>query len=137
MGLSGHCLCGKTTYEIDAEKPDAGVLDHCDACQRQTGSTYSLVALFPKSKVTIKGPTKEYAKAGDSGKLVRRIFCSECGSPIAHAPDAAPELIAIKAGTLSKKDKQNFKVDLELYTQDKLSCCTEKPEKSFTGMPPA
>ncbi|KAI8908143.1 DUF636 domain protein [Powellomyces hirtus] len=135
MPLTGHCLCGKTTYTVDVEKPDAVALDHCDACQRQTGSTYSLVAVVPRSKVSIVGPIKDYAKAGDSGKAVHRLFCGECGSPIAHQPDSNPDVCAIKAGTLDFKIKKALKVDLELYTQDKLPCCTEKPEKSFHGMP--
>lgn len=37
------------------------------------------------------------------------MFCSECGSPIAHDPDAAPEIIAIKAGTLDIEIKKNLK----------------------------
>jgi hypothetical protein len=37
------------------------------------------------------------------------MFCSECGSPIAHDPDAAPEIIAIKAGTLDTDIKKNLK----------------------------
>jgi hypothetical protein len=52
---------------------------------------------------------KSFAKNGSSGKAVHRIFCSECGSPIAHDPDAAPEIIAIKAGTLDTDIKRNLK----------------------------
>lgn len=59
--------------------------------------------------MNITGPTKSYADVGSSGKPVHRIFCSECGSPIAHDPEAAPPIIAIKAGTLSKEIKQTLK----------------------------
>lgn len=45
---------------------------------------------------------------GSSGKAVHRIFCSECGSPIAHDPDSAPEIIAIKAGTLDMAIKKTL-----------------------------
>ena len=57
----------------------------------------------------ISGPTKSWAGVGSSGKPVHRIFCGECGSPIAHDPEAAPPIIAIKAGTLSKEIKQTLK----------------------------
>lgn len=62
--------------------------------------------MVPKDKLTIKGPTKSWAGLGSSGKAVHRVFCSECGSPIAHDPDAAPEIIAIKAGTFDMEIKK-------------------------------
>lgn len=57
----------------------------------------------------MKGPTKSWAGTGSSGKAVHRVFCSECGSPIAHDPDAAPDIIAIKAGTLDSAIKKTLK----------------------------
>ncbi|KAL6415203.1 hypothetical protein AUP68_01749 [Ilyonectria robusta] len=110
MPISGHCLCKATTYTVDMEAPLLVGYDHCDDCQRQSGSTYSLVAVVLKDKLTINGPVKTYSGSkGSSGKVVHRLFCSECGSPIAHDPDAAPEIIALKAGTLETELKKNLK----------------------------
>lgn len=95
----------------------------------------ALVTVVPKAKVTIKGPTKSWAGKGSSGKDVHRIFCSECGSPIAHDPDAAPEIIAIKAGTLDTEIKRNLKPDTEIWTQSKLPWMKESLAKPFKGMP--
>lgn len=72
-------------------------------------SRIALVAVVPKDKLTINGPTKSWAGKGSSGLAVHRIFCSECGSPIAHDPDAAPEIIALKAGTLDTEIKKTLK----------------------------
>lgn len=69
----------------------------------------ALVVVVPKDKLTINGPTKSWAGKGSSGKAVHRIFCSECGSPIAHDPDAAPEIIALKGGTLDSELKKTLK----------------------------
>ncbi|KAG0150589.1 hypothetical protein CROQUDRAFT_652186 [Cronartium quercuum f. sp. fusiforme G11] len=135
MPLTGHCLCGHTTFTIDVNQPDAVGYDHCDACQRQTGSAFSLVAIVPREKLTIKGPIKAFKAKGDSGNDVTRIFCSDCGSPIAHQPDAAPEISAIKAGCFTKEIKQGLKPTLEIYCQDKLAFLTQKLEKPFDGMP--
>jgi hypothetical protein len=74
-----------------------------------TNDRLALVAVVPKDKLTINGPTKSWAGKGSSGKAVHRIFCSECGSPIAHDPDAAPEIIALKAGTLDTEIKKTLK----------------------------
>lgn len=69
----------------------------------------ALVTVVPKAQLTVNGPVKKYSSKGSSGHDVHRLFCSECGSPIAHDPDAAPEIIAIKAGTLSSDIKQKLK----------------------------
>ncbi|GJN70769.1 hypothetical protein PLIIFM63780_002638 [Purpureocillium lilacinum] len=135
MPLTGHCLCKAVTYSVDVDAPLLTGYDHCDDCQRQSGSTYSLVAVVPKAKLTINGPTKKYSSKGSSGHDVHRIFCSECGSPIAHDPDAAPEIIALKAGTFDTEIKKNLKPDTEIWTVSKLPFCQEHLAKPFTHMP--
>lgn len=40
MPLSGHCLCKAVTYTVDIDAPLLVGYDHCDDCQRQSGSTY-------------------------------------------------------------------------------------------------
>ena len=93
------------------------------------------MAVVPKSALALSGPVKKWEGKGSSGKSVWRLFCSECGSPIAHDPDAAPEIIAMKAGTLSMDIKKTLTPDAEIWTQSKLPFCGEKLEKSFHGMP--
>ncbi|KAF3397259.1 hypothetical protein DPV78_008252 [Talaromyces pinophilus] len=135
MTLTGHCLCRAVTYSIDVDQPLITGYDHCDDCQRQTGSSYSLVAVVPKAKLTLNGPTKSWAGKGSSGKDVHRIFCSECGSPIAHDPDAAPDIIAIKAGTLDSEIKKTLKPDTEIWTVGKLPFVKESLPNAFEHMP--
>ena len=95
----------------------------------------ALVFVALKEKVKIEGPTKSWAGVGSSGKAVHRIFCSECGSPIAHDPEAAPPIIAMKAGTLETEQKKALKPDTEIWTVGKLPFCQEHLEKPFTHMP--
>ncbi|KAM5364033.1 hypothetical protein ACJZ2D_011712 [Fusarium nematophilum] len=131
MPLSGHCLCKAVTYKVDMDEPLLVGYDHCDDCQRQT-----LVAVVKKDKLTINGPVKTYSGSkGSSGKIVHRLFCSECGSPIAHDPDAAPEIIALKAGTFETEIKKNLKPDTEIWTVGKLPFCQEHLAKPFSHMP--
>ncbi|KAG0154451.1 hypothetical protein PDIDSM_19 [Penicillium digitatum] len=129
MPLSGHCLCKAVTYTVDIDAPLITAYDHCDDSQRQSGSTYCYAyRRRSKVKLTINGPTKSWAGHGSSGLAVHRIFCSECGSPIAHDPDAAPEIIAPKAGTPST-------LDTEIWTVSKLPFCQESLDHSFKHMP--
>jgi hypothetical protein len=125
MAITGHCLCKAVTYSIDVDKPNAVAYDHCDDCQRYTGSTYgtfppwcypsslltpvlALFAIFPKDKVTIVGPTKSFVIKGGSGLKVYRTFCPTCGSGVAQAPDAAPDIIAMNGGGLDREFKKKL-----------------------------
>lgn len=40
MPLTGHCLCGAVKYTAAVDAPLITAYDHCDDCQRQSGSTY-------------------------------------------------------------------------------------------------
>lgn len=85
--------------------------------------------MVPKDKLTIKGPTKSWAGLGSSGKAVHRVFCSDCGSPIAHDPDAAPEIIAIKAGTFDTEIKKSLQpVCVPLEKEKKMKTKKKKIE---------
>jgi len=95
----------------------------------------ALVCVVPKDKLTINGPIKKYEGKGSSGHSVWRLFCSECGSPIAHDPDAAPEIIALKGGSLETEIKKTLKPDTEIWTVGKLPFCQEHLAHPFEHMP--
>ncbi|RSL40836.1 hypothetical protein CEP51_016649, partial [Fusarium floridanum] len=56
MPLAGHCLCKAVTYTVDMDEPLLVGYDHCDDCQRQSGSTYSLVGVVKKDWLAMNGP---------------------------------------------------------------------------------
>jgi hypothetical protein len=115
--LDGHCLCGKVTYTCDGE-PMATLLCHCDDCQRQTGSAFSIVVGVERSSLQIDGPLGEFTTTGeDTEENVRRQFCSSCGSPIVSLPDATPDLAFIKAGTLN--DRSWLAPEMEIWAGSK------------------
>jgi hypothetical protein len=68
----------------------------------------ALFAIFPKDKVTIVGLTKSFVIEGGSGLKVYRTFCPACGSGVAQAPDAAPEIIAMNGGGLDREFKKKL-----------------------------
>jgi hypothetical protein len=41
-----------------------------------------------------------WADTGESGEPVHRYFCSRCGSPLFARPEAAPELVSVRAVSL-------------------------------------
>lgn len=101
MYMTGQCLCGSVRYEIDNPPAVTGVC-HCRNCQRQAGSAFSTLAAVPKAELHFRaGAPKLYEDHDtDSGNLVQRFFCGDCGSPIYSALDAQPDTVFLKTGTL-------------------------------------
>jgi hypothetical protein len=78
---------------------------HCDNCQRQTGTAFSIIVAVPAVSLEFEGQEnlKEFLGKGESGSAVQRRFCQNCGSPIVTLADAFPGLGFIKAGTLNDR----------------------------------
>jgi len=105
---TGGCLCGKVRYTVPAE-PLATVICHCINCQKQAGSAFSIVAIFPRSGLSVDGNPSIYEDRGTSGQKVFRNFCGNCGSPIFSDTEEAREqgVIYVKAGTLDSVSDLN------------------------------
>lgn len=104
MPLTGHCLCGQVSYSVDAE-PMMTALCHCEDCQRQSGTTFSIVIAVERAAFQVQGDTlSTYRTRGtESGEERERKFCSACGSPIVTLMAESPDLAIIKAGTLDDR----------------------------------
>lgn len=102
--ITGSCLCGSIKYSYEAE-PLMTAICHCENCQRQTGTAFSIIVGIPEESLTFqqKETLAEYLDHGESGGAVRRHFCKKCGSPILSLVESAPGVTFIKAGTLDDK----------------------------------
>jgi hypothetical protein len=131
--ISGSCLCGSVQY-ASKEEPLMTAVCHCENCQHQTGTAFSIIVGVPEDSLVFeKSETlKEYIDHGESGGAVRRNFCEKCGSPIFSLVESAPGISFIKAGTLDDKSwlqpSTNFwcdtaqpwvKIDDELANHDR------------------
>jgi hypothetical protein len=112
--LDGSCLCGSVTYRCDAE-PLVTAICHCTDCQKQTGTSFSIVVAVPREAFEVSGDTlATFQTIGTDTKLpVDRRFCSACGSPIASLPEAMPGIALIKAGTL--EDRSWLRPEIEAW----------------------
>jgi hypothetical protein len=70
---------------------------HCLACQRQTGSAFSMQARYPNEKVRVEGRYSDYVRTNDEGEERTFHFCPECGTTVFYETD--PELTAVRIGT--------------------------------------
>jgi hypothetical protein len=99
--VEGGCLCGAVRYRAEAT-PVLIAACHCAACQRNTGSAFSVNLGMPAGSVTIEGDalvTYE-DRSGASGNPFDRSFCGRCGSPILGKGAAYDGIEFLKAGTL-------------------------------------
>jgi hypothetical protein len=110
--MTGGCLCGKIRYSINADPVFTGVC-HCSNCQKQSGSSFSIVVGVPAAAFSVQGEMKTYQDKGDSGKAVGRLFCPDCGSPIQSDVEAMPGIAIIKAGTLD--DTSSLKPGMQIF----------------------
>ena len=74
---------------------------HCLACQRRTGSAFSIQARWPSDRVTIEGQAKEYARVGDEGSTATFRFCPTCGATVYWENDTMPGTIAVPVGAFA------------------------------------
>jgi hypothetical protein len=125
--ITGRCLCGAVTYELSGDLLATAVC-HCDHCQRQGGSAFSVNLVAHESQLTVKGELRTYEERSESGDevFVRRNFCPSCGSPIMSQLTVPEGIIAIKAGTLD--DKSSVNPTIEAW------CVDRQPWVSLPGM---
>jgi hypothetical protein len=109
---TGKCLCGDIQYTCTAEPAFSGNC-HCKDCQRSSGGPFIPAMLFPVSAVEISGTPKYFKSTADSGKVIERGFCRECGSQLFTRLEALPEMLGVKAGTLD--DASRFRPQLNFY----------------------
>jgi hypothetical protein len=97
---TGGCQCGSVSYVVMAE-PIRVSACHCKECQRQSGSAFAMSMLVKKESLTVTGLTRQFMRIADSGNEVTCVFCPECGVRIYHALRSAPDILALKPGTLA------------------------------------
>src|SRR3954467_9267826 len=100
--VHGSCLCGKVTYRSESDALFTAAC-HCRDCQKQTGTSFSVVVGVPADSLEIEGDSlASVTTVGDDhGKDVDRRYCRECGSPIVTFSPGAPGVAIIKGGTLA------------------------------------
>jgi hypothetical protein len=95
---AGGCQRGQLRYEVVGQ-PAKAVVGHCRDCQTRTGSAFGVSAYFPRDKVTVTGPTKDYSFTTESGRSFTTHFCPNCGSNVLWSIGLTPDLIGVAAGS--------------------------------------
>ncbi len=80
MEWTGGCLCGAVRYRARG-RPIGACHCHCERCRRHSGAVFASAIGFADEDVAW---TQEEPSRYASSPSAARLFCSTCGSSIAH-----------------------------------------------------
>jgi hypothetical protein len=110
--LTGSCLCGAIRYTVDATVKELRAC-HCRNCQKASGAGGSVNAVVPSSAFRIThGSPKRYSARADSGRLLHRYFCGDCGSPLYSQRETTPETVVVRAGTFDNAGEMRISANI-------------------------
>ncbi|EED36610.1 glutathione-dependent formaldehyde-activating, GFA [Luminiphilus syltensis NOR5-1B] len=98
--ITGSCLCGEVSYQLDETQAKSALHCHCRDCQKVTGSGKATVVFLPDDAISIEGSYSRYFKIGTDGSHVHRGFCPSCGSQLFTFVEEMPGAVFVKAGTM-------------------------------------
>jgi len=101
--LKGGCLCGAVTYETQAEPQIVGHC-HCVDCRKSSGTGHGTHVGLPEDALAVHGEIKFYDHPADSGNIVSRGFCGNCGSAILSRNSAMTGMAFLRASSLENPD---------------------------------
>ncbi|WP_404400138.1 GFA family protein [Pelagibacterium halotolerans] len=134
MTRTGGCACGAIRFEVT--EPFIGIGScHCTDCQKASGGGPNYVALTPRNALdVVAGEVKLFHRKGDSGAVVARAFCGECGTPLWSIPAHEP-FIPIKLGALD--DTADLMPQMQIYVDSAPSWhAIDESLPAFPKMPP-
>ena len=78
--LTGGCQCGAIRYRVQGKPAEPIGVCHCRMCQKAMGNVFGIFAPFQTEDVTwTKGTPAKFRSSSASF----RLFCSNCGTPLA------------------------------------------------------
>lgn len=97
--LEGGCLCGAVRYAATTTPMMVGNC-YCVDCRKSSGTTHCTHAMVPDATFSAAGEIKYHDRPADSGHIISRGFCPDCGSAILSRNSAMPGITAIRVSSL-------------------------------------
>ena len=128
--IAGRCLCGKIAYTISTRPVVTGHC-YCVDCRKSSGTGHCTHALVADDAVRIEGKLKFYDHPADSGNIVSRGFCADCGCPILSKNSGMPGMTALRTSSLDDPDMVS--PQMAVYTSK--APAWDRPDPSLTIFP--
>lgn len=134
MEVTGGCLCKAVRYRISAT-PMVTRACWCRLCQYIGAGSATVNVCFPSNAIVIEGALKDFQSVADSGNIMHRRFCPECGTHLFSEAESRPHLIFVRAGTLD--DPEIAKPSMTIWTvQAPTWACIDDKLPRIVGQPP-
>lgn len=132
--LSGTCLCGGA--HIHAEGDIVAAADcYCEHCRKSSGTSHCTHVALPDTAFTVEGNVSSFAHPAESGNIVTRSFCPQCGSALYSTNSAMPGMVFLRASCLD--DLEAVAPNISVYTSRAPSWARLIPNApQFETMPP-
>ena len=111
--FEGGCLCGTVRYASTMEPQMTGHC-HCVDCRKSSGSGHCTHVVLPASAFSVTGEVRFYDRKADSGNMVRRGFCPNCGSALYSLNSGGTALVFVRASSLD--DPEMVKPQMVVYS---------------------
>lgn len=111
MAIEGGCLCGAVRYTCVEES--GGGHCHCIDCRKTSATGHASHMIVPEAAFDVSGDVKFFDKPADSGNMVSRGFCPQCGSAIYSTNSGMSGVVFVRASSLD--DPENFKPQMIVY----------------------
>lgn len=106
---TASCLCGGIEFKIK-QSIDQIFVCHCKQCQKAQGSAFVAISIIETQNLEmIKGDHLIGEYSATAGK--KRVFCSQCASPLYSARDDLPNVVRLRIGII------NEALDAKIYSQ--------------------
>ena len=103
LPITGGCMCGTVRFEIAAQ-PLSTRTCWCRLCQYLGAGSATVNALFPSAAFSLTGATTAYVSTADSGNVMRRHFCTTCGTQVHGTAESRPHIVVVRAGALDNPE---------------------------------
>jgi hypothetical protein len=135
MTIEGGCLCKAVRYSSSAQ-PVITRVCWCRTCQYVAAGSATVNVFFRTESFTAQGETRDYASVADSGNIIHRRFCPQCGTPLFTGAEARPHVIGVRAGTLD--DPNSVQPAMTIWTDSapRWACIAESIPRVARQPPP-
>lgn len=127
---TGHCLCGEVLYEYSGPENWRGHC-HCESCRRNTASPFTTFFGVPREAYRFTGKAPRVYRSSPG---VRRLFCGNCGTPVAYESDRFAHEIHFYAASLD--DSADFAPEFHVYWAERVpwvEVCDDLPKHDATS----
>jgi hypothetical protein len=115
--MEGQCHCGQIKYQLKSI-PKQVLNCHCNHCRTLSGAAFTSYMVVSESEIDWHNPV---AKVYEATPKLKKYFCAQCGTPMAHQHKGYPGYWLVFLGTCQQS--ATLMPSQNIYADGALSWC--------------